>query len=627
MMTGSLTNFKVTMKHRNRLFGKALPIRSVFIAATISFAASSPAVFGQSIEVTVPQDDQRVAEGRDYATWQLGNRWDMDCPDWNGVSGFPGDPVWDGRFTCDLIVSRNRCVTDESFSGGSYFATSTSTCNNAGNADPNLILVSPGPVAGVGLSNGRNFPIDTSVYRYVTVKVRTLNTSSNQGSMVFFQTSGDANDPFGRTDFKTIRPDGWQFVSFDLLEDVPPASQLTWNGQDEVIGLRFDPVPNNGIDFEIDWMRLSADPAVFGTPETSMTVEWEATGLPNDSVVSISAVDDDAELILVEGIPADNGTASVDLARLGPGAYTIRVAADGASGLSDGRFLVNSAPEFHLTEPDLEGDESRDYALDVFGNAWGPMDSGDILIGNTAQTNLENIDFTGGELVADATDGGVSPGDPRMTFATPNVIDTSIYRMLTYEYQLEILPDQIGSVARIHWGTSAGVDPTPDTVTDDIRVRQGFNTYVLGDMREVPDKDGIIGVWNGDLTVLRFDPHEVDDTREIVFRSLRLRPLDTADPAFTIQWEAADQDASDPMVLSLYRDSDNNPFNGNEVLLVEGIDANTASEFVWNATGVPDGEYRILADVSDGFNTLSRYATGPVNVVADAELVFADGFE
>ena len=171
------------------------------------------------------------------------------------------------------------------------------------------------------------------------------------------------------------------------------------------------------------------------------------------------------------------------------------------------------------------------------------------------------------------------------------------------------------------------MDPTPDTVTDDIRVRQGFNTYVLGDMREVPDKDGIIGVWNGDLTVLRFDPHEVDDTREIVFRSLRLRPLDTADPAFTIQWEAADQDASDPMVLSLYRDSDNNPFNGNEVLLVEGIDANTASEFVWNATGVPDGEYRILADVSDGFNTLSRYATGPVNVVADAELVFADGFE
>ena len=629
MMIRGLANFNSAMRRRNRLSGNPLPIRTMFIAVAISFAASSPTVFGQSIEVTFPQDDQRVAEGRDYAAWQLGNRWDMDCPDWNGISGFPGDPVWDGRFTCDLIVSRNRCVTDEAFSEGSYFAMSTSTCNNAANADPNLILVSPGPVAGVGLSNGRKFPIETEVYRYLTVKIRTLNTASNQGGMVFFQTSGDANDPFGRTGFKTIRPDGWQIVSFDLLNDVPPASQLTWSGQEEVIGLRFDPVPNDGIDFEIDWVRLSADPAVAETPETGVTVEWEATGLPGGTLVTISAVDDDdVELVLAAGIPAEGGTASVDLARLIPGAYAIRVAADEVLGLSDGRFLVNSAPEFHLTEPDLKGDESRDYALDVLGNAWGLMDSGDILIGNTAQTNLENIAFPGGELVADAPDGGVSPGDPRMTFATPNAIDTSIFRMLTYEYQLEILPDQIGSVARIHWGTSTGVDPTPDTVTDDIRVRQGFNTYVLGDMKQVPDRDAQTGVWNGDVTVLRFDPHEVDGTREIVFRSLRLRPLDTADPAFTVKWDAADQNATDPMVVSLYRDTDNNPNNGNEILLVDGIDANTASEFVWDATGVPAGEYRILAEVSDGFNTVSRYATGPVEVVAaNAELIFADGFE
>lgn len=602
--------------------------RLMLISTAISFAALSAEVFGQTIEVTSPQNDQRVAEGRDYATWDLGNRWNMDCPDWNGISGFPGDPIWDGRFTCDLIVSRNRCVTDEAFSEGSYVATSTSTCNNAGNADPNLILVSPGPVAGVGLSNGRKFPIETGLYRYFTVKIRTLNTSRNQGGMVFFQTSGDANDPFGRTGFKTIRPDGWQIVSFDLLEDVPPDSQLTWRGQEEVIGLRFDPVPNDGIDFEIDWARLSADPAVADTPETEVRVEWEAPGLPIDSLVSISAVGDDAELVLVEGIPAGDGTASVNLARLPPGAYAIRVAGDGASGISNGRYLINAAPEFHLTEPDLKGDESRDYALDVLGNPWGPMDSSDIITGNTAQTNLENTTFSDGELVAEAPDGGVSPGDPRMTFDTSAVIDTDIWRMLTYEYQLEILPDQIGSVVRIHWGTSTGVDPTPDTVTDDIRVRQGFNTYVLGDMKAVPDKNGQAGVWNGDLTVLRFDPHEVDATRGIVFRSLRLRPLDTADPAFTVKWDAADQNATDPMVVSLYRDTDNNPNNGNEILLVAGIDANSASEFVWDATGVPAGQYRILAEVSDGFNTVSRYSTGPVQVVAvESNLIFADGFE
>lgn len=601
----------------------------VLAVSLVLFLGCSLHVLGQTIEVTAPSVDQRVAEGRDYATWQLGNRWDMRCPDWNGISGFPGDSVWDGRFTCDLVISRNRCVTNEIFSDGRYFGTSTSTCNSASLADPNLILVSPGPVAGVGLSNGRQFPIDTGVYRYFTVKIRTLNTSGNQGSMVFFQTSADANDPFGRTDFKTVRPDGWQIVSFDLLADVPAGSQLSWDGQEEVIGLRFDPVPNEGIDFEIDWIRLSADPALTDVPDATVAVEWASAGLDSADQLTISAVDSDgAELILAEGISGAENSTTVDLSRVAPGGYRIRVAADNVSALSAGRFLVNAAPEFHLTDPDKRGDENRSYALDQLGNAWGPMDAADILTGNSAQTNLENMVFSGGDLIADAPDAGVSPGDPRMTFATPELIDADIYRMLTVEYQLETLPQQIGSVARIHWGTMTGVNPTPDTVSDDIRVRRGFNTYVLGDMRTVPDKNGGTGVWNGDLTVIRFDPHEVDATREIVFRSLHLRPLDRADPTFSIQWEGADEDAGDPMVLSLYRDPDKDPENGNETLIGEQLDAGQASAFLWNATNTPAGEYWILAEASDGFNTIERYSTGPIQVAAqEIELVFGDGFE
>lgn len=628
MIKLTMSRFLVALAHQCRNVGSLVLIPTLMIAFTTLLAAFPAGVSGQSIEITEPAVDQRVAEGRDYATWQLGNRWDMDCPNWNGIPGFPGDPVWDGRFTCDLVVSRSRCVINESFSDGSYFATSTSTCNNAANPDPNLILVSPGPVAGVGLSNGRRFPINTGIYRNFTVKIRTLNTSNNQGSMVFFQTSADANDPFGRTGFKPIFPNGWQILSFDLLEDVPGASQLNWDGQEEVIGLRFDPVPNDGIDFEVDWVRLSADPGLTDVPDSTATIEWTSDGLGAGDEVVVSAVDaDGAELVLANGISGASNTTVVDLSRLAPGAYRIRVAASGASDLSTGRLLVNSAPEVHITEPDKMGDESRSYALDELSNAWGPMDADDILTGNPAQTNLENIVFVGGELIADAPDGGVSPGDPRMTFATPEPIDSSIYRMLTYEYQLEILPDQIGSVVRIHWGTSTGVAPTPDTVTDDIRVRRGFNTYVLGDMQKVPDKDGQTGVWNGDLTVLRFDPHEVDDTREIVFRSLHIRPLDIADPDFTIRWDITDQDESDPLTLALYRDTDTDPGNGNEILIGENIDASASAEFLWDSTGVPTGEYFILAEVSDGFNTVSRYATGPIVVAGAQELIFTDRFE
>jgi hypothetical protein len=306
----------------------------------------------------------------------------------------------------------------------------------------------------------------------------------------------------------------------------------------------------------------------------------------------------------------------------------IRVAGGRASGLSSGRYVVNAAPEFHLTEPDRRGDETRDYAADVLGNPWGPMDSADIVTGNAAQTNLQSIAHLGGELVADAPDGGESPGDPRMTFETPTPIDTATYRMLSFEHRLEIVPDQIGSVARIHWGTSTGVDPTPDTVTDDIRLRRGFNTYVLGDMNEVPDRDGVPGRWTGDATVLRFDPHEVDATREIVFRSMRLRPLDTADPTFDIRWDGSDADVSDPVTVSLYRDDDADPDSGNEVLISGDIDGEAASAYTWDATGVPPGEYRLFAVVSDGRNMLTRGAPGKIIVVGPVpDLIFANGFE
>lgn len=582
----------------------------------------------QSIEITVPDTGQHVREGRDYATWELGNRWEMSCPDWSGLSGDPGDPIWDGRFTCDLVVSRNRCVTNELFDAGSYFATSTSTCNSSASPDPNLILVSPGPVAGVGLSNGRLYPIDTTVYRHFTVKIRTLNTTQNQGSMVFFQTSGDANDPFGRTNFGRIEPGGWRIISFDLVEDVAAGSQLTWTGQNQVIGLRYDPVPNDGIDFEIDWARLSADPNLGESPDTTVPVEWTSSGLPAGTQVTISAVDEDgAQLELANGIDVAAGEATVNLSRLAPGLYSIRLEAGGVSDLSHGQYRINAAPEFHFTQPDRRGDETRDYATDVLGNAWGPMDAADLILDNNAQTNLENIAFLGGDLVADAPDGGQSPGDPRITFATPVPIDTGLYRMFSYEYQLEILPDQIGSVTRIHWGTDLGVDPTPDTVSDDIRVRRGFNTYVLGDMTEVPDRDGLSGQWNGDLTVLRFDPHEVDATREISFRNLRLRPLDTANPDFEIQWIVTDEDVQDDLRVSLYLDPDVIPWNDNESLIGEDLPAEVGS-FVWDSSGTPPGEYRVLALVFDGLNLPNRYSSASLQVNFNLpQVLFKDGFE
>ena len=598
----------------------------------VSMIAGAQCANAQSIEVTAPAGDERIPEGRAYGTWELGNRWDMRCPDWSGQPGFSGDPIWDERFTCDLIMSQNRCVTAEQFSNGLYQATSTSDCNTKGNADPNLIFVSPAPPSGVGLSNGRLFPIPTALYRHFTAKVRLPGASSSQGSMVFFSTSGDSNDPFGRTGFKQIAPGEWQIVTFDMIDDgaVGGNATLRWDDQDEVIGLRYDPVPNNDVNFEIDWARLSADPDVPGTPDTSVLVEWTASGFGGSDTFTISAVDtaDGAALALAAGLESSARSATVDLSRLAPGDYVLEVRAGDTFDLSPGTVSINSAPEAHVIEPDKRGDESRDYALDELGDAWGPMNAEDIIIGNDAQTNLNNIQFIAGELHAEAPDGGLIPGDPRMTFDTPVTIDTSLYRMLSYEFRLEIPAGQLGTVARVFWGTDMGPGPTPDTASDDIRNERGFNTFVLGDMRKVPDKDGIAGGWNGDLTVLRFDPHEVNGSRDIVFRNMRVRPLDTASPIFTISWDVADPNTGDPLTIGLYYDEDQTLDNGNATLIASGIDGKAKSNFVWDAGSIVPAEYFIQLTAHDGLNTVRRYASGPIKVTDGSdEIIFTNSFE
>ena len=592
--------------------------------------ACLPDVLAQTITITTPSTEIRVAEGRDYATYELGNRWDMHCPDWNGAPNFPGDSVWDAVFTCDLVVSRNRCVTNELFSGGTYSATSTNTCNNANNPDANLIYVSPGPVAGVGLSNGRIYPISTGTYRHFTAKVRTTNTANNQGGMVFFQTSADANDPFGRAGFKTIQPGQWQIVTFDMINDINIGGNatLTWDGQSSVIGFRFDPTPNNNIDFEIDWARLTTDASNPLAPDSSLNVEWSATGIGGGSTFSITAIDNDgAEFVLAESLGSAVRSATVDLSKLAPGAYAIEVSSNGTSDQSGFLVIVNHAPEIHITQPDKVGDESRDFADEVLGNPWGPMDAADIITDNAGQTNLQSILFDNGELLADAPDAGLNPGDPRMTFEMSETLDSDFYRMLSYEFELEGEPGQIGSVARIHWGTDPKPIPIPDTVTDDIRVRAGMNTYVLGDMHEVPDKDGFINQWQGQITNLRFDPHEVNDTRFIVFRSMRIRPFDTSTGNYLIEWDLKDENSpNDTLLLDLYFDEDRNPDNANDTLIIGNLDAsNGLSNYLWNTDGLPEDVVEIRAEVSDGFNTVSRYASGPLSIIDS--LIFTDGFE
>ncbi len=75
------------------------------------------------------------------------------------------------------------------------------------------------------------------------------------------------------------------------------------------------------------------------------------------------------------------------------------------------------------------------------------------------------------------------------------------------------------------------------------------------------------------------------------------------------------------------------PGNGNEVLITSGIaEDGSINSFSWIATyQVAEGEYHIYSIIDDGFNQTTRYATGPIKVIAgdipDPDITFMDGFE
>jgi hypothetical protein len=192
------------------------------------------------------------------------------------------------------------------------------------------------------------------------------------------------------------------------------------------------------------------------------------------------------------------------------------------------------------------------------------------------------------------------------------LIDTDDYRMLTFKLEVSGAKDVgCGSVARVFWGN----DLATLSVSEDIVVETGVNTYVLGDLDELAVESGLVGQWNHQLRYLRFDAHEFWDARSFDLHSLVLAPYDTAAPVFDIQWEVDDPD--DDASIKLFYDTNRNPADG-KTLFKQGLKENSSDGFSWDtfATGLAPGKYYLLAEITDGLNTTSRYATGPLAVKA-----------
>jgi hypothetical protein len=568
----------------------------------LAYALCSAPAVQAAISVNEPNGlgNEEVAEGIEFSTYVKGNRWDMSDPG-------------------DVISSESGFLTNEQFISGVYRATTVEDGTFDGFTDAKLFLTFQGlPSSVFALESGQKFPIDTSLYRTLTVKIRHLAsngspTGTNHNVQVFYfrDQSSISDGTFGFTFSEPVPSDGeWHTVTFDLVSDRHDNSIWQWTDFSEVKGLRIDPTQRADTRVEIDWVRLTAP----GDANTNFTVQWSGGSAP----FTVSArKQGEAAIPLAGGLPGTS--ASVDFSILPPGNYSVEVSDAQETGTGGGNIHVNEAPLFHFLQPDIGGDISQRYSLIEAGNPWGPMDAGDIF-----QTGgLSGIDYSNPAGTLTATTTG---SDSRIILNTPESIDTTKYRMLSFTLSVSGERDiGAGSVARVFWGDSLNNMKT----SEDIIIQEGLNTYEIGDLHKLPVEGGAAGEWQGFPAFFRLDPHEFPNAKLIRLDDVTLAPPDTAAPAFNITWQ--DSDTEDDATIDLYVDEDQIPGNFNELLIAEGLGENSAIDnFEWNAfNDVVDGEYFLYAVIDDGLNQTARYATGPIavgdGVPIDVNIIKPDG--
>lgn len=544
----------------------------------------SPSRAQGAISVTFPT---RLAAAPDYATEVLGDPWDMCNP--QDISPDPDQLVGFSSF---------------SFHANPCRAGGTTTAVN-GTVDSSVMMLSPG-FWGHALNpgrNGRNFPIDSSKYQVLSYKLYSTATEDPQIYWVHNPSSHPSGSGLGGRVAPRTFP-GNQLVVADLTQSLIPGLSPWTDGP--VLGLRLDPNAFNGVeDAFLYWVRLT--PSSNSPLARKQTITWTGSG---PATITVRDNRDSSVFPVVSGQSGNSYLWNYGV--LAPGSYTLTVTNSSGQGLAT--FTINNPPSIELTNPSATS--GADYATTVLGNAWDMSSAADIQL--TGSDYLTNLSFNG---MLNATN---TNNDPNVTllYNTNNSvpIDTSRFRYLTYWLQVDGPYDLgAGSVARVVWNSQLLMSGTTATVSQDIIVYPGMNSYTidLAGLSAAPDGGlepvGAAEPWTaGVKRHLRLDPHEFPQARTFHIDDVKLTAMPVAGSTFPITFLSADADG-DAATVSLYYDTDTNPDNG-KTLIASGI-PRSAGQFVWNTAGVPQRGYFIYAEATDGVQSLGRYAIVPVQVV------------
>jgi hypothetical protein len=383
----------VRLSLRRHAFAVASRLTIVACALAALPCTTKPALAQAGLSLSIINPDgsnDRVASGRDYATEVLGDPWDM-----NDATDFDPDEKLN--------------VSNDSYSGGIYSGTAATN-------DPNLLLLEPG-LAGTQRNGrtGKNFPIDTTTYRVLSLR---MNVSVASALQVFWFTGDSFVSDFAASAFVQTTP-GWRTYTIDLATvQIVAGDVASWSGQ-PATGVRFDPTTVAGSTFQIDWVRLTApDDASTTFPVTFTPADPGANAVMNFYLDSDGNFANGYDDRLASGLREDAATVfGAQLARYAPGNYRV------------------------------VGRLSRDYAALYRENAWDMGEATDV----ASSSGFSSAGVSGGVF-----SGTSNSTDPVLFLASPSSgpdrIDASIFRSVSFQMSLSA-----PSSVMIFWKTSDGV--------------------------------------------------------------------------------------------------------------------------------------------------------------------------
>lgn len=290
-----------------------------------------------------------------------------------------------------------------------------------------------------------------------------------------------------------------------------------------------------------------------------------------------------------------------------------------------GDIVSNHPPQLSFIQPDLKG--GIDYATGVLGNPWNFDGTDDIsFVQHLSEASILPNNYVNG-LQGDFFHGKnrEGNGDPYQTSvnlaaSAATSIDASRYNVVSWRFLTGRGQDVVnGSVARIIWQAKGSGDTVPlngdDTMTFD-----DWNEYVQ-DMTKV-ELEPLIHApntyidppWHGLVNMFRVDMHEFEVATDYYIDWLRVSAADEANTLFNITYNLSDyEDTGSGITLALYYNSTASTSGGTLITNSLRGDDDTRG-YLWDTSGLSNGTYYLYGVASDGVNSTTRLASGPVVV-------------